>query len=76
MIQTQQGPVTSEVGKMYKLGMSEYDVIYTSNHEIMAAYKNMYPECKFVDIDSEDYLEMTKDSDNYKELFVNTFNNG
>lgn len=73
-VSTSQGPQISEVGKMYKVGMADFDVIFTTNYEILNAYKSMYPECKFVDIDSDEYMNMEKTPENYKELFVNTFN--
>jgi hypothetical protein len=75
-VNTPNGPVLSEVGKFYKIGVSEYDVIYSDNHEIINAYKNMYPESKFVDINSDEYLSMDKTPENFKELFVKTFNDG
>lgn len=74
VLNTPNGPVKSEAGKMYKVGMAEHDIIFTTNHEILNAYKNMYPECKFVNIDSEQYMQMEKEPENYKELFVETFN--
>jgi len=34
----------------------------------------MYPECKFVDVNSDEFIEMDKTAENYKELFINTYN--
>lgn len=73
-IQTAQGPVLSEAGKMYKIGMADFDVIFTKSNEILNAYKNMYPECKFVDINTDEYNNMDKEVSSMRELFVKTFN--
>ena len=73
-IQGPNGPVLSEVGKTYKLGLAPYDIIYTDNEEIFKSYKKMYPECKVIDIESKEYYICDKTPEGYKELFVKTFN--
>ncbi len=73
-LQTQKGPVVSQVDKLYKMGQSEYDVVYATNGDILNSYKNMYPECKFVNITSEEYIEMDKSAENYRNLFIKTYN--
>lgn len=73
-IQGPNGPVRSEVGKTYKIGLVPYDVIYTDNEDIFKSYKKMYPECKIVDIESKEYYVCDKTPEGYKKLFVDTFN--
>jgi len=73
-MQTQNGPVVSEPNKLYKVNQAEYDVVFTTNLDLLSSYKGMYPECKFVDLESDEYIEMEKTPENYKELFIKTYN--
>lgn len=73
-INTENGPVLSEVGKMYKLGAALYDIIYTDNEHIFKAYSKMYNECNFVDIESKEYYLCDKTPEGYKEFFIKIFN--
>jgi hypothetical protein len=73
-IQTKNGGVLSEPNKLYKVNQAEYDVIFTENSDLLNSYKSMYPECKFVDISSVEFIEMEKTINNYKELFIKTYN--
>ena len=73
-INTENGPMLSEVGKMYKLGMVPYDIIYVDNEQIFKAYGKMYDECKIVDIESKEYYLCDKTPEGYKEFFVKMFN--
>jgi len=73
-MQTQKGPIVSEPNRLYKISQSEYDVIFTTNADLLNSYKNMYPECKFVDVNAEEFIEMDKNPINYKELFIKTYN--
>lgn len=71
---TQNGPVLSEPNKLYKVAQSEYDIIFTDNPDLMNSYQGMYPECKFVDVNSEEFTTMEKTPENYKKLFIDTYN--
>lgn len=73
-LQTQSGPIVSEIDKLYKVSQSDYDIVFTDNIDLLNAYKNMYPECCFVDLQSNEYIEMDKTPQNYKELFVKIYN--
>jgi hypothetical protein len=73
-IQGPNGPQLSEVGKIYKLGLVPYDIIYSDNEGIFKSYKKMYPECNIVDIESKEYYLCDKTPMGYKKLFINTFN--
>ena len=73
-INTENGPVLSEVGKMYKISMAPYDVIYADNEQIFKAYRKMYDECKFVDIESKEYYLCDKTPEGYKDFFVKIYN--
>jgi len=73
-IQTQNGPIITEPNKLYKVQQSEYDVIFTNNSDLINSYKGMYPECKIVDTSSDTYVDMEKTAENYKQLFIDTYN--
>ena len=73
-IQTQNGPVVSEVNKLYKVSASQYNVIVSEDQELISSYKQMYPECKFVNTNSDEFITMEKTPENYKKLFIKTYN--
>jgi glycosyltransferase involved in cell wall biosynthesis len=73
-LNTPNGPILSEVNKLYKVSQSPYDIVFTDDIELIKSYKDMYPECKFVDVNSDEFIEMDKTAENYKELFINTYN--
>ena len=75
-LNTENGPILSEVGKIYKLALAPYDIIYSDNEQIYKAYIKMYGECKFVDIESKEYYLCDKTPEGYKEFFIKTINNG
>lgn len=44
-INTKDGPFITEKGKYYKMGLSNFDIIYSDNENVLKSYKLMYPEC-------------------------------
>lgn len=73
-LQTQNGPITAEKDKLYKVGECEYDIIYTDDINLLESYRKMYPECKVIDINDSEYINIEKTAENYKEFFIKTYN--
>tara|TARA_R110000796_G_scaffold63162_2_gene145635 strand:+ start:8052 stop:9830 length:1779 start_codon:yes stop_codon:yes gene_type:complete len=71
---SEKGPVVSEEGKMYKLAQADFDIIYSTNENMIKAYKMMYPECMVININTDTYIEVDKTAIGLKGYFTDLIN--
>jgi hypothetical protein len=74
-INTNQGEIVSEPNKLYKMGIINYDLVYSDNMDLTKQLSKLYPESKVVDIETKEYYLTEKEPTKLKDYFIEVFNN-